>query len=78
MNHENVIEGKMARRGKDEKSKRSSLASGQLGLKRTLFAKTTHSKNAETDHLSVLVHSLHEGVMCGFTHVPGSIAESDF
>ena len=50
------------------------LAGGELGFKGPLLAKPADAENAEPDHLSMFVDSLHERVVGGFAHEPGGMA----
>jgi hypothetical protein len=66
-------ERKTAKVQQEGKTERSLLAGRQLGFKRMFFAKATHTENAESHYLTVLVYTLHKGIMGRFTHVPGTI-----
>ena len=50
----------------------------KIGVQRFFFPETTYVKDAETDDMAVLVHTLHHGVVLGFSLVTDGVGKTDF
>ena len=50
----------------------------QVRLQRLVFSELAHSHDAEADHLTLRVHSLHDGIVVGFLFVASGFREADF
>src|SRR5687768_2397769 len=47
----------------------------ELGFQGTTFFETTNAENTEPEHMALLIHSFHNGIMSSRPHKPRRIAE---
>src|SRR5436305_12826576 len=60
------------------RERRTASTDGKVGYERLGFSETTHAQDAEADHMTILIDTLHDGVVLGLLLVAGGVGKADF